>query len=94
MQLRRARVCLDCEEVHEAQSCPVCASEAFAYLRTWVQVEERRKQKRGPQVKLVRPTRMQKVVFGSSVLGLLTFSVFRWARHLEEQALDRAGELR
>jgi hypothetical protein len=36
MQLRRARVCLDCEELHEAPSCPACASESFAYLSRWV----------------------------------------------------------
>jgi hypothetical protein len=94
MQLRRARVCLDCEEVHDAQSCPVCASEAFAFLSNWVHVEERRKTKRLRLVTILRPTWLQKVVFGSGVLGLLTFSVFRWARHLEEHALDRAGELR
>jgi hypothetical protein len=42
MQLRVARVCLDCEEVHEAQQCPVCASETFAFLTRWVPVDERR----------------------------------------------------
>jgi hypothetical protein len=42
MQLRVARVCLDCEEVHEAQQCPVCASESFAFLTRWVPVDERR----------------------------------------------------
>ena len=42
MQLRTARVCLDCEEVHDAQQCPTCASESFAYLTRWVPVPERR----------------------------------------------------
>jgi hypothetical protein len=42
MQLRTARVCLDCEEVHDAQQCPTCASETFAYLTRWVPVPERR----------------------------------------------------
>ena len=37
MQLDAARLCLDCEEVHEEQVCPVCSSEAFAYLTRWVQ---------------------------------------------------------
>jgi hypothetical protein len=43
MQLRVARVCLDCEEVHDAQQCPVCASETFAFLTRWVPVDERRR---------------------------------------------------
>jgi len=47
MQLRVARVCLDCEEVHEAQQCPLCASESFAFLTRWVPVDERRRS-RGP----------------------------------------------
>jgi hypothetical protein len=42
MQLRVARVCLDCEEVHDAQQCPMCASEMFAFLTKWVPVDERR----------------------------------------------------
>jgi hypothetical protein len=36
MQLRTARLCLDCEEIHNAQVCPVCASETFAFLSRWV----------------------------------------------------------
>jgi hypothetical protein len=43
MQLRFARVCLDCEEVHDAQQCPVCASETFAFLTRWVPVDEQRR---------------------------------------------------
>jgi hypothetical protein len=46
MQLRTARLCLDCEEVHNAQQCPVCASETFAYLTRWVPVPERRQRPR------------------------------------------------
>ena len=38
MQLRNARVCLDCEELHEQQECPICASEAFAFVTRWVPV--------------------------------------------------------
>jgi hypothetical protein len=37
MKLDAARLCLDCEEIHESQICPVCSSEAFAYLTRWVQ---------------------------------------------------------
>ena len=42
MQLRVARLCLDCEEVHASQQCPVCASETFAFLSRWVAAPERR----------------------------------------------------
>ena len=46
MQLRTARLCLDCEEIHDAQQCPVCASETFAYITRWVPAPERRVQQR------------------------------------------------
>jgi len=36
MQLRNARLCLDCEEVHDAPHCPLCASESFAFITRWV----------------------------------------------------------
>jgi hypothetical protein len=42
VQLRNARLCLDCEEIHELQQCPICASETFVYLARWIPVEERR----------------------------------------------------
>src|ERR1700680_3818214 len=47
MQLRGTRLCLDCEELHREDRCPVCASDAFAYLTRWVIVEERRAKRRG-----------------------------------------------
>ena len=50
MQLRVARLCLDCEEVYAGDSCPVCASERSAFLSTWLPSEERRKWRRsGPR---------------------------------------------
>jgi hypothetical protein len=41
MQLRSARLCLDCDEVHDAQQCPQCASETFAFITRWVPVPDR-----------------------------------------------------
>lgn len=48
MQLRVARLCLDCEELHSDKSCPRCASESFVFLSSWLPVEERRRWKRSP----------------------------------------------
>jgi hypothetical protein len=42
MQLHIARLCLDCNEVHDTDTCPVCSSAAFAYLSRWVPAPERR----------------------------------------------------
>lgn len=42
MQLRVARLCHDCEEIHADQHCPVCASETFTFITRWVPAPERR----------------------------------------------------
>jgi len=46
MQLRVARLCLDCEELHTDNTCPRCASESYAFLSNWLHVEERRRWRR------------------------------------------------
>ena len=49
MQLHIARLCLDCEEIHDQPACPICASESFAYISRWVPAPERRHRPRpGP----------------------------------------------
>jgi hypothetical protein len=42
MQLHVARLCLDCQDVHDQQTCPVCSSESFAYISRWIPTPERR----------------------------------------------------
>ena len=57
MQLRVARLCHDCEEVHADQQCPVCASETFTFLTRWVPAPERRKRPRpttSPEAEIYR----------------------------------------
>ena len=39
MHLSVARLCLDCQEIHEDDRCPVCASEAFGFITRWVKVD-------------------------------------------------------
>jgi hypothetical protein len=46
MQLHIARLCLDCEEIHDQSACPICASESFAYISRWVPAPERRNRPR------------------------------------------------
>lgn len=46
MQLRVARLCHDCEEIHADQHCPACASETFTFITRWVPAPERRAQPR------------------------------------------------
>jgi hypothetical protein len=39
MKLNVARLCLDCQEVHAEDHCPLCSSESFAFLTRWVKLE-------------------------------------------------------
>lgn len=48
MHLRTARLCLDCEEVHDMPHCPSCASESFAFLTRWVPTPDRAQQRPRP----------------------------------------------
>src|SRR5262245_57069490 len=79
MQLRTARLCADCEEVHEAQQCPICGSEAFAFLSRWIPVEERRGRHRPPPVANVTPERSAlKHWVTVGTVGLAAVAVGRW----------------
>jgi hypothetical protein len=48
MHLQEARLCLDCEELHTADRCPRCASDAFAFVTRWIPANERRVYVRRP----------------------------------------------
>jgi hypothetical protein len=88
MQLRRARLCLDCEEIHEAQQCPACASETFALISRWVPVPDRRTRPRPTSDTRLdvyraltsdeaRPSRAGRLV-KQGVLGLTALGVIGW----------------
>src|SRR4051812_44592654 len=55
MQLRNARLCLNCEEIHAAAHCPVCTSESFAYVSRWIPPDERRQEPRAAQATAPAP---------------------------------------
>ncbi len=48
MRLDNARLCLDCEEIHEEHECPACGSEAFAFLKRWIKTTSE-SGRRGPE---------------------------------------------
>jgi hypothetical protein len=96
MKLQRARLCVDCEELHEDERCPVCASETFAYITRWVPARENRPQPMPrPSVRL---TNTQKAV-GIGIAGIGLWGIAKWlakGRRLIEDAATRrdVGELR
>jgi len=46
MRLDDARLCLDCEEIHNEQECPSCGSEAYAFLKRWIKTTGNGSQRR------------------------------------------------
>jgi hypothetical protein len=88
MQLRKARLCLDCEELHDQGHCPVCASEAYAYLTQWMPAPERRKKPRPASLGSIGVAHRTPVSYGPAAAALHAF--VRWCRdarlHLEGAA--------
>ena len=98
MQLRLARLCLDCEEIHDRQQCPICASESFAYLHRWVPSPERKVAARLQQEPARAATATGRKMIGYGVLGLglvgLARWLARWRARIEETALRNPGDLK
>jgi hypothetical protein len=91
MRLRVARLCLDCEEIHEDQQCPICSSEAFSYLTRWVPVVERRIH-RFPTAINVVPQRSgiaRWVQRGAVGLAVVAASRWWWQLNSQTEASER-----
>jgi hypothetical protein len=99
MQLRVARLCIDCEEVHDSMQCPVCASEAFEYVTRWVPARDGRDQKRPTAPPPPPPTTHGKgKIVGFGILGLGIVGLTQWfvkgRKLIEDAAIRNAGELK
>lgn len=96
MKLPTARLCLNCEEVHDAQTCPLCASERFVYLTRWVPHSQPDSRPSIPRS--VAPTVMQRAVLGGGAMRLIASGLDRWFKRAQTRvelvALRKAGELR
>jgi hypothetical protein len=107
MQLRNARLCLDCEEVHDMAQCPSCASETFAFITRWVPAPERRAKPRPVEplppdpaldtyrqmlVDERRSARWRMVRGGAVGLGLLGVAGWMWRRNSQVDGdVERPG---
>lgn len=69
MRLDVARLCLDCEEIHEEQVCPRCGSEAFAFLTRWIEPST--------EPRLQRPARQRAVELERSPASAEQVEVYR-----------------
>jgi hypothetical protein len=99
MNLRTCRLCLDCEEIHDAQQCPSCASESFVYLTRWIPVAVRGE---GPPPPAARPDRAvyKRLLVADAIrpkavrllkrgaVGLAAISLARWLWRQSSDARD------
>jgi hypothetical protein len=106
MQLKSARLCLNCDEVHDAQQCPVCASEAFVHLTRWVPAPERRTRPRpttSPAADVYRELTAPDVsapkrgrLLTRSALGVTAIAVagwmWRWNKDRKNRRATAAGQ--
>lgn len=83
MQLRNARVCLDCEEIHESNECPVCASESYAFVARWVPAANERPARQRPPSPPVAAEAQSAAArwMKRGAAGLAVLAVSRWLWH-------------
>jgi len=103
MKLSAARLCLDCEEIHDAQICPACTSETFAYLTRWVPSPEpfrHRTQPPSNEAEIYQrlidgplPSRGGGRLFKQGLIGLTAVGMFGWlwrsSSRTDEKEQDR-----
>jgi len=98
VQLQNARLCLDCEEIHEQVRCPACASESFAFLERWVPAPagarppkaqappEAAVYRRLMVADAMRPKAYKLLKRGA--IGLMAVSLARWAWRRSHEAVE------
>jgi hypothetical protein len=77
MHLQEARLCLDCEELHTADTCPRCASDAFAFVTRWIPANERRVRTRRPPAATPMMSNRSRWLTGAAG-GLAALAAARW----------------
>jgi hypothetical protein len=78
MQLHSARLCLDCEEIHDDQKCPMCASESFAFLTRWIPAERARPVSRPARPAPKGGSDLRWIKRGAASVAILAVSRWLW----------------
>ena len=101
MELSKARLCLDCEDVHDEASCPVCGSDLYAYLSRWVPAPEGGQRPRpasSPEAEVYRelltdaapaPVSSNRRILKRGLLGLTAVGLAGWAWRTSRSAASK-----
>jgi len=79
VDLRKARLCLDCEVIFDAPQCPACTSETFIPITRWVRPTERRIEARPvpPPAPPETTSRPRRILKKSLYVGLGAYGVWK-----------------
>jgi hypothetical protein len=78
IELRRARLCLDCEMIFEGPQCPACTSESFVPITRWIRPTEHRSVERPSAAQAPAPPPKSKGLLKKSLyLGLGAYGVWK-----------------
>ena len=104
MKLTNARLCLDCDEVHDEPQCPACASESFAFIKRWVTAPERAQNPPANQTRAEKaaayrallaanhePTVTKRLIRGG-VVGLAVLGAAGWMLQRSAKRKDEAKQ--
>jgi hypothetical protein len=84
MHLHEARLCLDCEELHTSDRCPLCASDAFAFVTRWVPPSQQKRAK--PPAPPAPSHRGRWVTGATGVIGVAIFAALKlWPRQIPDR---------
>ena len=79
VDLRRGRLCLDCEVIFEGPQCPACTSQSFVPVTRWIRPTERRETGRTSAEALPPASKKQRsgVLKKSLYVGLGAYGVWK-----------------
>jgi hypothetical protein len=82
IDLRRARLCLDCEAIFEGPQCPACTSESFVPVTRWIRpmdapAREERSPARAVQPGATAAPRPKRLLKKSLYVGLGAYGMWK-----------------
>lgn len=77
VELRRAKLCLDCEVIFDGPRCPACTSETFVPVKRWIRPTERVEAPRPAPPPAPPVSKSRRLLKGSLYVGLGAYGVWK-----------------
>ncbi len=69
MPLEKARICLECDTIHDLVACPECGSSSFYYLANWIKPQHPRPTAESPQPEAASPRKKRHWIRNTLLAG-------------------------